>query len=406
MKIMPLILLVIVFNLSVISLSVAQPASSLSQSDNHFAVDLYSRLDSTTGNVFFSPYSLSSALSMTYDGARGETAQEMQAVLHLNANDISRRDEISAFIQEINATDKSYALSVANAIWAQKAYPFKDDYLNLVKTVYFGQARNLDFIADPESSRQTINEWVANQTNDRIHNLLPAGSIKSDTRLVLTDAVYFKGKWEIPFNKMLTKPDSFWLTPEQSVQVDMMEVQGKSFGYTENDEDQVLKLDYQGNDLSMVIILSRARDIQGLEKSLTEPILTQWQGRMVRQAVNVFLPKFKFDSNYQLKSVLSDMGMRLAFDQHDADFSGMAVLKPDERLYIDQVYHKAWIDTDEQGTEAAAATGVGMFRATDMPMAFPPKEFRADHPFIFLIQDNKTGHVLFMGRVADPRESN
>ena len=194
------------------------------KADNQFAFELYSRLATNKGNIFFSPYSLSSALEMTYEGARGTTAQEMRAVLHLKADDLARPAESLAFIQQINRTDKTYELSVANALWAQKMYPFKDDYLNLIKNTYIAQARNLDFVSDPEASRVTINSWVSDNTKNRINDLLPAGSITPDTRLVLTDAVYFKGKWQTPFVKQYTKLDTFWITPDLSVQTDMMEV--------------------------------------------------------------------------------------------------------------------------------------------------------------------------------------
>jgi len=389
---------------SVNSLGFAQSASNLSQSDNQFAFDLYSRLAANKGNIFFSPYSLSSALGMTYEGARGQTAQEMRTVLHYNTDDVSRRTETSTFIQQINRPDKAYELSVANALWAQKAYPFKEDYLSLVKGTYSAEARNLDFVANPEGSRGTINTWVSDNTNNRINNLLPAGSITPSTRLVLTDAVYFKGKWETLFKKKNTKLGSFWLTPDQSIQTDMMSLLGKSFYYFDNDQVQVLKLFYKGYDLSMLIILPRSKDNQSLEKILTMDMLQQWQKSMISQEVNVFLPKFKFEWKDEMSNMLIGMGMKLAFDRNDANFSGMAYLKSDEPFYIGQVYHKAWIDTSEEGTEAAAATAVVMtMGAVAMPIK-KPKIFRVDHPFIFVIQDNKTGHILFMGRVSDPRE--
>jgi serpin B len=397
------LLVTVVVLLSAVSFVFAQPVSNLSQSDNQFAFDLYSRLSSNKGNIFFSPYSLSSALDMTYEGARGETAQEMRAVLHLSVDDASRRVETSAFIQNINRPDKSYELSVANALWAQKAYPFKEDYLSLVKGVYSALARNLDFVADPQGSRGTINNWVSENTNNRINDLLPSGSITKDTRLVLTDAVYFKGKWLTPFKKQDTKPDIFWLGADQSVQTDMMALLGKPFKYAENDQAQLLELPYLGNDLSMLIILPRSKDIKDLEKVLTLDMLKQWQEGMLRLGADVYLPKFKFDSSLQMSDILTGMGMKLAFDARNADFSGMANLIPGERLYIGGVFHKAWIDTSEEGTEAAAATAVVMFKAMAMPMRMIPKIFRADHPFIFVIQENKTGHILFMGRVSDPR---
>jgi len=378
----------------------ALPAGNIAQANNEFAFDLYSRLDSQSGNIFFSPYSLTSALTMTFEGARGPTSDEMRMALYLPSDEVDWRTDLTSFIQRINSPNKDYALSVANALWVQKAYPFKEDYLNLVKNTYFAEARNLNFAADPEGSRGTINGWVSDHTNNRINDLLPNGSITPNTRFVLTNAVYFKGKWETPFKIENTKFGAFWLTPDQSVQTNMMSLAGESFLYAENDQAQVLQLPYQGNDLSMLIILPRSKNLIGLEKSLTFEMLKQWRDESISQNVDVIFPKFKFDANYQMKDILTGMGINLAFDDKKADFSGMTGNKD---LYIDQVYHKAWIEVNEEGTEAAAATAVVM----SLGMAYnppQPKEFRADHPFIFMIQDNKTGHILFMGRVSDPRE--
>jgi len=403
MQILSIIFLAFVISASFISEGWAQPASDLSQADNQFAFDLYSHLASHQGNIFFSPYSLSSALEMAYEGARGETAQEMRSLLHLNADDTARRSRIASFIQEINLPGKAYELTVANAFWAGQAYPFKEDYLNLVKHVYFAQVRNLDFISNPEPSRETINNWVSEKTKNHINGLLPSGSITKETRLVLTDAVYFKGKWQTPFKKQFTRPDAFWLTPDQSVLTDMMAIKGESFDYMDNEQAQVLKLPYQGADLDMCIILPRSKDLQDLQKTLTPDLLTQWQQDMKLEGVNVFIPKFKFDAEYMMKDILSGMGMKLAFDPQNADFSGMAELQPGWHLCIDEVYHKAWVDVNEEGTEAAAATGVGMLSSLARMEPLNPKIFRADHPFLFVIQDKNSGHILFMGRVSDPR---
>jgi len=381
----------------------AQPARDIAQANNKFAFDLYSRLDRKPGNVFFSPYSISTALTMTYEGAHGKTADEMRTILYLPSDEVNWREDISGFIQSMNAVRTSCEVSTANALWAQKAYPFKADYLALVQSSYFAEARNLDFVTDPEASRLTINSWVLAKTKDRIKNLLPSKSITSDTRLVLTNAVYFKGKWQSPFEKPFTKADTFWLDDARSVQTAMMALHEGSFHYNDNDQAQILQLPYQGDDLSMLIVLPRSKDIRLLEKILNTDILKQWQEGMSSQKVNVYLPKFKFDADYQLKDSLAEMGMKTAFDGNDADFSGMVNTALGEKLYIGGVFHKAWIETNEEGTEAAAATAVVMEAGAAFP-EHPPKEFRADHPFLFVIEDNKTGLILFMGRVSDPRE--
>jgi serpin B len=403
MKIILSIFLTFIISVSVVPFGFSQPAADIFQANNHFAFDLYSHLDPNKGNIFFSPYSLSSALTMVYEGARNQTADEMRTVLHLPSDEVDWRTDLSNFIQSMNTAHQAYELSTANALWAQKAYPFKEGYLKLIKDTYFAEARNLDFVSDPEASRVTINSWVSKNTKDRINDLLPPRSITPETRLILTNAVYFKGKWETPFDKGDTKSDTFWLDPSQSVQTDMMTLEGKSFDYMDNDQAQVLLLPYQGDDLSMLIVLPRSKDIQGLEKILNQDILKQWQGGMTSQEVNVSIPKFKFDSGYEMSGILSGMGMNLAFDPNNADFSGMADKVHDENLYIGGVFHKAWIETNEEGTEAAAATAVGMM-AGAMYHPQERKVFRADHPFIFVIQESKTGHILFMGRVSDPRE--
>ncbi len=400
MKILSSLFLAIFVSASIITPVFTQPTSNLARSDNQFAFDLYSRLSIEKGNVFFSPYSLSSALGMAYEGARDKTAQEMRAVLHLSTDNVDRQSGISTFIHQINRPDKAYELAVANALWAQKTYPFKGAYVSLVKDIYSAEVRNLDFKSDLDASRLTINSWVSQHTQNRINDLLPPGSISSDTRLILTDAVYFKGQWDTPFRKQFTKPDTFWVDPGQAVQVEMMQLNGKSFNYTDNDQSQILQLPYQGKDLSMLIILPRLKDIQGLEKMLTLGVIEQWQDGMAFQKVNVFLPKFRFDSSHQMSDILEKMGMKLAFDGQNADFSGMT---GDKGLFIDKVYHKAWIDVDEEGTEAAGATAIGIKALAMRFEPLQPKVFRADHPFIFVIQENKTGHILFMGRVSDPR---
>ncbi len=403
MKIIRFVLLITVIFVSSISSGFSQSASDLAQSENQFAFDLYARLSKDEGNVFFSPYSLTNALMMTYEGARGQTARQMRAVLHLGHDDASRRTEVADAIEDINGTGRSYELSVANALWAQKDCPFKDDYLNLVKNTYSTEAHNLDFKSDPEASRVAINDWVSDKTHERIKDLLPAGSITPNSRLVLTNAVFFKGKWATPFMEEETLPDFFWLDKDRSIKTDIMILRGKSFWYMDNDQVQVLQLPYKTDDLSMLVILPRANDIHGLEKIFTLGALTQWQQSMTMQEVNIVLPKFKFNSSYPLNDTLIAMGMKLAFDEHLADFSGMADIAPNDALCIGLVIHEAWINTDEEGTEASAATGVVMKRL-GMQINRPiVKIFRADHPFLLVIQENKTGHILFMGRVADPR---
>jgi len=384
-----------------LSSSFALPAADIAQANNEFAFDLYSHLDSSNGNIFFSPYSLSSALTMTFEGARNETADQMRMTLYLPSDEVDWRSDLTSFIQSVDKVHSGYELSIANALWAQKDYPFTDEYLAETKNTYLAQARNLDFVANPEASRLVINSWVSENTKNRINDLLPVGSINSSVKLILTNAVYFKGRWSQPFNKIATEQDDFWISPTESVQTAMMGLTGTQFKYLENEQVQLLELPYQGHDISILIVLPRSKDLKNLEKSINEVSLKNWIDVMSKQWVNIFIPKFKFDANYQMKDVLIQMGMANAFNPNQADFSGMTS-KPN--IYIDQVYHRAWIDVDEEGTEAAAATAIDSIAESIMVMPSPPKIFRADHPFIFVIQDNKTGQILFMGRVFDPRE--
>ncbi|MBF0569788.1 MAG: serpin family protein [Candidatus Omnitrophica bacterium] len=368
----------------------AQTLATLSESNNQFAFNLYQRYAARGGNVFFSPYSLATALGMTYEGARGKTADEMRTVLGFSADDAARRAATSEMIGRLNVEDPLFELTMANALWAQKGFSFLPDYLKMVKTVYGGEARSLDFFADAENSRITINSWVAEQTRDRIKDLLPERSLNSSTRLVLTNAVYFKGQWQTAFDKSQTTLSAFWLSPETFKDVAMMH-KLDSFAYGENDAAQFLELPYKGDELSMIVILPKDRTAAALAAGA-------WQVKMAPEKVSVSLPSFEFGEGSELSDDLKALGMASAFGQ-GADFSGMTG-KPD--LYIGAVYHKAWIKVNEEGTEAAAATAVTMEDKAVFLEEAPPKVFYADRPFIFMIQDRRSGQILFMGRVTDP----
>ena len=372
---------------------------SVVDANNKFAFDLYSEYKSEEGNVFFSPYSIETALAMTYEGAKGKTADEMQKVLHFPQDDNARRQGFLSIYNGINEKDKKYLLSTANALWAQKDYPFLQDYFGLTEKYYGGKVTNLDFAAETEKSRQTINLWVEEKTNDKIKDLIPQGAIDAMTRLVLTNAIYFKGNWSIQFDKKDTQEQDFKVSPEKTVKAQMMSMTGEkaNFNYYENDDLQALELPYDGKELSMLILLPKGPDLSSLEDSIDPEKLTSLKNSMNERQVDVYLPRFKFETKYFMAGTLKGMGMPTAFSS-DADFSGMTGKKD---LYISEVIHQAYVEVNEEGTEAAAATGVIMGVTAVLE---PPKipVFRADHPFIFLIQDKSTGNVLFMGRVSDP----
>lgn len=367
--------------------------------NNAFALDLYTRLSSGAGNQFFSPTSIQTALAMAWAGARGETAQQMARTLHLDAEPNAGL-KLGAFLRDLNEAGSKggYELSVANALWGLTGYPFLPAYLERVEKDYGGHLAELNFVTDPEGSRKTINDWVAGQTHDKIKDLLGQGSIAPSTRLVLTDAIYFKGKWDQPFDKARTQDAEFAIDPGRKISAPFMYQQAK-FKYAEDDNLQVLELPYGHGELAMRIFLPKSADrLSAIERDLTESAFAQWTARLQREDVQVWLPRFKLETEYRLEDVLPAMGMKLAFEPGRADFSGMS---SSSSFFISAVIHKAYVQTDEEGTEAAAATGITM-RATAVLVRREPKQFRADHPFVFAIVHQPSGAILFMGRLNSP----
>jgi len=395
-------ILVLAIGLSFLSsVSFAEETNSVVSANNQFAFDLYSRYKSKEGNIFYSPYSISLALAMTYEGARGETAEEIQAVFHFPQDANMRRESYLDLYQEINKKDKKYKLSTANALWAQENYKFLEDYFNLVEKYYHGKTTNLDFINETEKSRLTINGWVEEKTNNKIKDLIPFGLLSPLTRLVLTNAIYFKGFWLKQFDKKGTKEEEFRVSPNNTISVPMMHLAAQekpNLNYAETNELQILELPYDGNELSMIILLPKGDDLKAVEGSLNSEKLSEWKKLLRNEKVNVYLPKFKFETKYSMAQDLEDMGMSIAFGG-DADFSGMTGEKD---LFIGEVIHQAFVDVNEEGTEAAAATAVAGHRGISTPKQ--TKIFKVDHPFIFIIQDNETGNIIFIGRVSDPTE--
>ena len=382
---------------------------SIVAANNQFALDLYTRLaedpDSSEENLFFSPFSISSALAITYEGARGSTADEIREVFYFPADPAGMRAGYQAIIAGINNGSSAYQLQTANALWAEQTYPFLPAYISVADDIYGAKVTNLDFIKKPEDSRITINQWVENQTNDKIRDLLPAGSIDLLTRLVITNAVYFKGTWERQFNDNETSIQDFRTSDGTILPVAMMQRidENATYGYTETEDLQMLRMAYEsgsGKPLSMVVLLPRDGDLAALEKSLSAERLTDLQKNLTNQRVIVYFPKFTMETKYSLPATLSAMGMPTAFSP-SADLSGMDGTR---NLYIGDVIHQAFVDVNEEGTEAAAATAVVIQRAM-APVGPPVPVFRADHPFIFLIQDDETGLILFIGRVEHPESS-
>lgn len=397
-------------SLGFITYSVASPAnepspeteikvSEIAESGNQFAIDLYQQLRSQDGNLFFSPSSISTALAMTYGGAAGETEAEMAKTLHFELPQAELHNAMSS-LQSLWITsnqNKDVRLNLANRLWGHQGYEFLPAFLKLTREKYSAQLARLNF-AKPEDAKRTINDWVQDRTEGKIQNLIPSGVLTPDTRLVLTNAVYFYGNWSTPFMKQLTRDQDFHLSAINTIKVPTMYQQGK-LRYGEVDDLQILELPYGDGDLSMVILLPKEIDgLAGLESKLSLENLKSWLGSVkIEDAVQVTLPKFKTTSQFELADALQAMGMRQAFNARTADFSGMT---GDRDLFISAVVHKAFVDVNEAGTEAAAATGVVISR-TSVPIKAPPF-FRADHPFVFLIRDNRHGGILFLGRMTDP----
>jgi serine protease inhibitor len=368
--------------------------------NNRLALDLYSKLSEQGGNLFFSPSSISTSLALAYGGARGKTAQQLAAVLHLTLGQERLHQAFAALNRGLNgggSAQAGYRLTIANALWGQKDYSFLESFIRMAKDNYDVGLKQVDFSNSPEAA-QAINAWVEGKTQKAIKELFKPNAFDQDTRLVLTNAIHFKGEWASRFDPRRTSETPFWLAAEQKVMVPMMHQSGK-FKAISAEDAQAIELPYAGKDLSMIVFLPQKIDgLAEFEHKLTPEKLDEWLSKLRKneehQISVVALPKFMMDTEFELSGTLSQMGMPLAFGG-SADFSGMAV---GDELQIDKVLHKAFVEVNEEGTEAAAATGVQIrSRSLDLNM------FVIDHPFLFLIRDNRSGGIIFMGRVTDPR---
>jgi serpin B len=359
-----------------------------------FALDLYGRLRGKEGNLFVSPYSISTALAMAYAGARGETAAQMAKTLHFTLGQERLHPALAELAGRLKGGKKrGYELKVANALWGQKGHGFLPEFLELNRGLYGAGLREVDFVGAGEEARKSINAWVQKETEGKIKDLLQPDDLGRATRLVLTNAIYFKSAWEYPFEKTWTREQPFRVSATRKVNVPMMTQTGL-FRFFEDGKLKAVELPYKGKELSFVAFLPKKADgLPELEAQLTPANLKQWLGRLERSGVLVSLPRFEITDTVRLKDVLSEMGMSLAFNAGMADFSGM---DGEKGLFLQAAVHKAFVRVDERGTEAAAATAVGGAGGL-------PPMFIADHPFLFLIRDNRSGSVLLLGRVVEPR---
>ena len=385
-------------------------AKALADGSTAFACDLYKAVGGKDANLFFSPYSVLTAMSMGRAGAVGETAAQMDAVLHLPK--FSATDAVQALVSAMGKARMivemgedgarkpvpAYELAIANALWSQQGWKFKDVFRTVIKEVYESEFGELDFKADPEGARKAINAWVEEKTREKIKDIVPAGLPTPDTRMVLANAIYFKAAWQEPFTESNTADGPFTVKPGTDVVAKMMKTT-RNYPYGETEDAQVVEIPYKGGDTSMVIVLPKAKDgLEALTKDLSATRLQGWIGALAGRKVALQMPKFTFTTPLALGEVLQGLGMKDAFDSAKADFKGITDEKP---LFIGAVLHKAFVAVDEKGTEAAAATVV-MMRAGSAPRPQEPVAFTADHPFLFLIRHRATGAILFMGHLVNP----
>ena len=385
---------------------------SFAEDNNEFALAMYGLLRQRPGNLTFSPFSIRAALGMTQAGARGETAAQMREALCVTSPDETLHAAFSETVQRLNsAGGGEYELAVANSLWGQEGAPLQPDYVRLIARHYRGAMKLLDFRGGAEAARTTVNRWVEDATRQKIRELIPPGGLDADTRLVLANAVYFRGLWTLPFDEEGTREEPFHLDGGGRVQAPLMRQQDEvrhvqAGGY------QAVDLIYRGGDLSMLVLLPDRKDgLRDLEKTLSAHMLHDCVAQTRTREVKLFLPRFKITwGTADVRDQLTALGMPFAFSRLQADFSGInGHVPPDEdALFIAAVYHQALVEVNEEGTEAAAATAGDMRCLAAARFSWPPPipVFRADHPFLFAIRDRRSGTILFLGRIEDPtRES-
>ena len=388
----------------------ATEVAGLVNGNSTFAFDLYQTLREQGGNLFYSPHSISLALSMTYAGAGGETASQMADILHFSLTRDRLHPAFNTLVQELASRGEGtedrggerFRLNIVNAVWGQEGHDFREPFLDVLAESYGAGVRSADFRATPEESRLAINDWVAENTEDRIRDLIPPDVINTLTRMVLTNAIYFNASWSYPFSESSTRERTFHLLDRAVVYVPMMKT-AEELRYASGDGYQAVDLPYVGHELSMTVIVPDRGRFTEFENSLDAALVDRIVAGLEFRYVTLDLPKFDFESQFRLGETLKSMGMPNAFNSAASDFSGMdgrSCLAGDpECLFIREVVHKAFVSVDEAGTEAAAATGVVMQIESAPPS---PVSVTVDRPFIFLIRDQETEAILFVGRVEKP----
>ncbi len=384
------------FEVRAIPSTLREPVAEVVAANNAFACELYRVVCTEPGNLITSPYSVATALSMAYAGAAGTTGEEMGRVLHVPLGASHWHEASGALLESLNrgVSLGGYELSIANRLWGQTGYSFLEGLLAILRDAYEAPLELVDFAHDPEAARRLINRWVEGQTKGRITDVMPPGVITSLTRLVLANAIFFKGTWETRFDPDRTTSGPFWVSPGRSVLVPLMHMDHRLHRYASFPTFEVLELPYRGGDLSMVLVLpSEVDGLAALEAALSATMVEEWYAALGVQRIAVVLPKWSFAATFRLAEKLSTLGMPSAFDPMAADFSGM---NGQRDLFLQEIVHKAFVAVNEEGTEASAATGIAV------GITSAGSTFEATHPFLFLIRDNVTGSILFLGRVVDP----
>ena len=368
-------------------------AQGLAKQTNEFGFEFYKQAKDAGGNLFFSPVSMDAAFALAYEGARNDTAKEIKDVFGFDADDEQRRNKYKDHSEILNAQNSEYALDTANALWISELYEVNPEYLSVAKRYYNGMISTVDFTS--EQGTGTINSWVEKSTGGKIKEITSQDSVDELTLLIITNVIYFDGKWQHPFEPGHTEDTYFYPDRDKKIISSMMGVKISTVGHMQNDLVQIIELPYKGNRLSMLVLLpSERHKIAELEGNLTASNLDRWKSQMSHTMAKVHLPKFTAETEYDLKTMLMKMGMSLSFDDQNANFSGIS---DKHGIYIDAALHKAAIEVNELGTEAAAATAITASLQSGVPVTF-----RADHPFVYVIVDNHTGQILFMGRVVNP----
>lgn len=363
------------------------------EGNNKFAFKFYSKI-SNAENIFFSPFSIYSAFAMTYEGSAGQTKKEFERVFNFPSEKVEIRDPFKLILSNFSKENPELAIKIANSIWVQKEYHFLSGYIELLKDNYFSEFFDSDFKSAPEKEREKINLWVKEKTLGKIDSLIPPNGLNSLTRLVLANAIYFKGLWENKFDKNLTFNDHF-VNGKKNIPIKMMTYPSEvKLPYYKDQNLQMIELPYKGKEISMYIILPTAEDTKEIEKDLTYEKFKKWSQEMRNQKIKVFIPKLKLEYYSKLNEILTQMGLKTAFTEK-ANFTEMDNTR---KLYIQKAFHKAKIEIDEEGSEASAATAVSVgIKAVMMTPIF-----KANKPFIFLIIDKRNNLILFMGKVSEP----